>query len=322
MKDKTSLKKWDSIKSKENGPKITTLPSRKDTMNKTIDQLTTTLFKVASSMVILILFGIFAFLIKESFPAYEELNLRDFLFSLNWNPDGWEGEFFGILSLLVGTFFVAVVTMIISVPIGLLVAVYLSEFASDTAKLIIKPLIELMAGIPSVVIGFFGIVLVGPFLSKLFGVPNGLNALNGSLLLSFMILPTIISLSEDAISAVPNDFRHASTAMGANQIETIINVILPAAKSGIIASIMLGFGRAVGETMTVLMACGNAPALPQSIFDSVRTLTATIAIEMGEVAYDTTHYYSLFNLGLFLFIISFAINMLAHSFIKKGAQPC
>ena len=144
--------------------------------------------------------------------------------------------------------------------------------------------------------------------------------LNGSILLSIMVLPTIISMSEDAITAVPNSYRYASLAMGASKLETIIKVVLPAASSGIIASIMLGMGRAIGETMAVLMACGNAPAIAQSIFDSVRTLTATIAIEMGEVAYDTTHYYALFQLGLFLFLISFLINSIAEHFINKGLR--
>ena len=179
--------------------------------------------------------------------------------------------------------------MLISTPLGIGCAVYLAEVASPSVREIVKPVIEILAGIPSVVIGFLGIVLVGPAIAKIFNLYNGLNALNGSVLLAIMALPTIISISEDAISSVPREYRIASLALGASKWQTIWKVTFPAALSGVIASIMLGVGRAVGETMTVLMATGNAPAFPTRFLDSVRTMTATIAIELGEDPYNKTH---------------------------------
>ncbi len=285
-----------------------------------IDGLMRWIFKISSSISVLIVLGIFIFLLKESLPAFQDLKLRDFFLSTIWNPEGWKGEYYGILSLVWGSFMVSMLTLAISIPLGLLAAIFMKEIAPKKLQVILKPVIELLAGIPSVVIGFLGIVFVGPLLAKLFGLSNGLNALNGAVLLSIMVLPTIISLSEDALNGVPQEYRMASLALGATKVETIFKVTLPAASSGIMAAIMLGMGRAIGETMAVLMACGNAPAFASSIFDSVRTLTATIAIEMGEVAYDSTHYYALFNLGLYLFIISFLINNLAEYFILRGKK--
>lgn len=287
---------------------------------KFFDKLSQQLFFCSSFISVLIVIGIFVFLLKESFPVYQEVSIFDFLFSAKWNPDGWDGEYYGVLALVWGTIYVTLITLLISIPIGVLSAIFLAEIAPPKLQMFFKTAVEILAGVPSVVIGFFGIVFLGPFLAKIFGLNNGLNVLNGGILLSIMVLPTIISLSEDAITAVPNSYRDASLAMGATKLETIIKVILPAASSGIVASIMLGMGRAIGETMAVLMACGNAPAIAASIFDSVRTLTATIAIEMGEVAYDTTHYYALFQLGLFLFVISFFINNIAEYFISKGIK--
>ncbi|OGI10070.1 MAG: phosphate ABC transporter permease subunit PstC [Candidatus Margulisbacteria bacterium GWF2_35_9] len=284
------------------------------------DSISKIIFFMSGVFSLIVVLCIFIFLVKESFPVYQDISIYDFILSAKWNPDGWSGEYYGILSLVWGTLFVTIITLIISIPLGVLTAVFLAEIAPEKVQMIFKPAIELLAGIPSVVLGFFGIVLLGPFIAKIFGLSNGLNVLNGSILLSIMVLPTIISMSEDAIIAVPKSYRDASLAMGATKLETIIKVVLPAASSGIIASIMLGMGRAIGETMAVLMACGNAPALTKSIFDSVRTLTATIAIEMGEVAFDTTHYYALFHLGLFLFIISFFINNVAQYFINKGIR--
>jgi phosphate transport system permease protein len=210
--------------------------------------------------------------------------------------------------------------MLISIPIGILAAIFISELAPGFLKNILKPLIELLAGIPSVVIGFFGIVFIGPFIAKIFNQYNILSALNGAVLLSIMVLPTIISLSEDAITAVPEELRHASLALGTNRLEMIFTIVLPAARSGILAAIMLGFGRAVGETMAVLMACGNALRFTGSIFDPIRTITASIAIEMGEVVYYSTHYHALFGLGFVLFALSFFINNIAEIIIKQGKR--
>jgi len=212
---------------------------------------------------------------------------------------------------------VAVGSMIIAVPLGILTAAFLSEVAPNKLQMILKPLIEMLAAIPSVAIGFLGIVLLGPGISKLFGIQNGLNALNGSILLAIMALPTIITISEDAINAVPKSHREASLALGANKWETLFKITIPAAFPGLIAAVMLGLGRALGETMTVLMATGNASAIPKGFLDSVRTITATIAIEMGEVPYQTTHYFALFAIAGILFIISLAINFLGEYFANN-----
>ena len=190
-------------------------------------------------------------------------------------------------------------------------------FSWDVVKHMKKALIEILAGIPSVVIGFLGIVLVGPIISKIFKLSNGLNALNGSILLAVMALPTIISLAEDALKSVPLSFKEASLALGATHWQTIITVKIPAAMSGIVAACMLGMGRAIGETMTVLMATGCSIAMPKGFFSSVQTITSTIAIELGEVPYNTTHYYALFTIGLILFIITFMINMISDIVLHK-----
>jgi phosphate transport system permease protein len=278
------------------------------------------LFKLSSLTSILILISLLLFLLKESTPMLKDVGITDFLFSRKWNPDGWDGQYFGILNLLYSTLYVSFLTMVISIPMGIFAAIFISELSPPLLKNILKPLIELLAGIPSVVIGFFGIVFVGPLIAKVFHQYNILSALNGAFLLSIMVLPTIISLSDDAITAVSDDLRHASLALGANRLEMIFTILLPAARSGILAAIMLGFGRAIGETMAVLMACGNALRFTGSLFDPIKTITASIAIEMGEVAYYSTHYYALFAIGLVLFLLSFIINNVAELIIKKGHQ--
>jgi len=207
--------------------------------------------------------------------------------------------------------------LVIAIPIGIGVAAYLSDVAHWKVREIVKPIIEILAGIPSVVIGFLGIVLFGPAIAKVFGVSHGLNALNGSILLAIMALPTIISISEDSLSAVPRAYAEASLALGASRWQTLIRVRIPASLSGIIAAVMLGMGRAIGETMTVLMATGNAPAFPRGFLSSIRTLTSTIAIELGEVPYYTTHYYALFALGLALFMITFVVNLISDIILHK-----
>ena len=222
-----------------------------------------------------------------------------------------------VVPLPVSTTLVALGSMLIAVPIGILTAAFLSEFAHRRLQLFLKPIIEMLAAIPSVAIGFLGIVLLGPGLAKLFGIQNGLNALNGSILLAVMALPTIITISEDAINAVPKSHREASLALGANKWETLFKVTLPAAVPGLIAAVMLGLGRALGETMTVLMATGNSAAIPRGFLDSVRTITATIAIEMGEVPYQTTHYFALFAIAGLLFLITLLVNLLGEFFANR-----
>jgi phosphate transport system permease protein len=207
--------------------------------------------------------------------------------------------------------------MLLAVPIGLGCAAYLAEVAPSWVREILKPVIEILAGIPSVVLGFLGIVVVGPAIAQIFHLPNGLNAVNGSLLLAIMSLPTIISISEDAISSVPRSYKEASLALGATRWQTLIRVIVPSALSGIIASVMLGMGRAIGETMTVLMATGNALKMPYHFFDAVRTMTATIAIELGEVPFGSNHYHGLFVVGFILFVMTFIVNLVADIVLAK-----
>lgn len=275
------------------------------------------LFWLNGFLVVIVLVGIFALLLFTSIPAFKEINIKEFLFTSVWNPTSYVKETYGIGSMLVSTIMVTVGALLIAVPLGIGTAAYLSDVASPRVREIAKPVIEILAGIPSVVIGFIGIVFVGPIIAKVFRIPNGLNAVNGSMLLAVMALPTIISLSEDALKSVPKSFTEASLALGATKWQTCIRVKIPAALSGILASCMLGMGRAIGETMTVLMATGCAPAMPTSFLDSVRTMTATIAIELGEVPYYTTHYYALFAVGLVLFIITFIVNMLSDIILRK-----
>ncbi len=276
-----------------------------------VDNLVKYIFLLAGYMAVFVLFGIFLMLLGNGLLAFNDIDIVEFFFSSSWSPGSYEEPRFGILSMVVSSVLVTILAMIIAVPIGVGAAAYLSEFAPKSVERIVKPAIEMLAAIPSVTIGFLGIVLLGPILSSLFGTTNGLNALNGAILLAVMALPTIISISEDAMLAVPNTYKEASLAIGANKWETLAKVIIPASSSGIIASIMLGMGRVIGETMAVLMATGNAAAMPDSIFSPVQPLTATIAIEMGEVPYNTPHYYSLFALGVILFLITLAINIAA-----------
>jgi len=275
------------------------------------DQAFKFIFQLAGFSAVIILFGIFMMLFFNGIKAFADISIVEFFTSSQWSPSAYKTPQYGILSMVVSSILVTLLAMLIAVPIGVGAAAYLSEFAPKRLESIIKPAIEMLAAIPSVTIGFLGIVLLGPALSHLFGTSNGLHALNGAILLAVMALPTIISISEDAMYAVPQAYKEASYALGANKWETLTKVTIPASSSGIIASIMLGMGRVIGETMAVLMATGNAVAMPTSIFSSVQPLTATIAIEMGEVPYDTPHYYSLFALGVILFLITLIINLAA-----------
>ena len=268
-------------------------------------------------LAILVLLGIFATLLYTAIPAFREIPLREFLLKTNWDPTSPEKAEYGILSMVVSTLMVTIGALALAVPIGIAVAAYLSDVAHWRVREIVKPIVEILAGIPSVVVGFLGIVLFGPALARLFHTGNGLNALNGCLLLAVMALPTIISISEDSLNAVPAAYGEASLALGASRWQTLIRVKVPAALSGIIAACMLGMGRAIGETMTVLMATGNARSFPHGFLDSVRTMTADIAIELGEVPYYTTHYYALFALGLVLFIMTFLVNLAADVILHK-----
>lgn len=272
---------------------------------------------MASHSTVLVLLGIFLMLLINGVFAFKDIDLIEFFTSTNWSPSSYDKPEYGILSMVVSSVMITAMAMVIAVPIGIGAAAYLAEFAPKRIARILKMTIEMLAAVPSVTIGFLGIVLVGPFLAKVFGTSNGLNAFNGAILLAVMALPTIVSISEDAIYAVPNAYKEASYSLGANRWETLVKVVIPASSSGILASIMLGMGRVIGETMAVLMAAGNAIAMPASIFSPVQPITATIAIEMGEVPYNTTHYYSLFVLGIILFLITLGINIASDVIYSK-----
>jgi phosphate transport system permease protein len=274
-------------------------------------------FLLNGVLAILILGGIFALLFFKAYPAFQELGVIEFFGSTTWNPTSFSKLQYGILSLINSSLMVTLGALLIAIPLGVACAAFLSDIASPKMREILKPAIEILAAIPSVVVGFLGIVLVNPLIAKIFGVSHGLNALNGSILLAIMSLPTIISLSEDALRAVPRSYKEASLALGASRWQTLVRVSVPAALSGIIASIMLGMGRAIGETMTVLMATGNAPALTFNFLEAIQTMTATIAIELGEVPYNTTHYYALFVIGLVLFAMTFLVNLISDLILQK-----
>lgn len=277
-------------------------------------------FALNGVLVIFALLGIFYLLLSSSFTAWRNIGILSFLTGRVWNPTGYHESVFGILSLIVGTVMVTAGAMVIAVPVGIACAVYLAEVASSWEREIIKPVVEVLAAVPSVVLGFFGIVVLSPLIAGIFNLPNGLNAFNGAILLALMSLPTIISIAEDALTAVPREYKEASLALGATRWQTLSRVILPAAGSGVTAAVMLGVGRAIGETMTVIMATGNALKFPGGFFQSVRTMTATIAIELGEVPFNTTHYYALFAIGFVLFAMTFAVSLIADIYLHRASE--
>jgi len=253
---------------------------------------------------------IFFFLMREGVPILREVPL-DNLVSEEWYPTY---GFFGALPLILGSLLVTVVAILIGLPLGVATAVYVREVAPEWAREVLKPMIEVLAGIPSVVLGFFGMTLVAPLVRQVLNVPTGLTAFSGGLVLGYMALPTIISVAEDALDAVPRSYRDGALAMGATHWQTIWRVVVPAARSGIVTAVMLGMGRAIGETMAVMMITGNAARMPlslDSLFRPVRTMTATIAAEMGEVAQGGGAYHALFAIGIVLFVITFVMNLTA-----------
>ncbi|MBU1937636.1 phosphate ABC transporter permease subunit PstC, partial [bacterium] len=229
----------------------------------------------------------------------------------------FQQEQFGIIPLVSGSILVTLIAMIFTIPFGVLSAIYISEMASAFEREFLKPFVEILAGIPSVVIGFFGLVVLGPIIKDVLGLQTGLTALTGALLLALMAIPTVITVSEDAIRGVPQSYKEASLALGASRLKTIMKVTVPAALPGIVAAIMLGMGRVIGETMVVLMVTGNAAKISWNPFDSVRTMTATIAAEMGEVAFGSSHYHALFWVGIILLLMTFSLNMVALRVLKK-----
>ena len=271
---------------------------------------TTTLIRLAGYSSILFVGLILFFLLREGLPSLGEVPLGD-LFTTRWYPTE---SYFGILPLIFGSLLVTVGALLVAVPFGILTALYISEVATKQVKEILKPLVEILAGLPSVVLGFIGIQLASPFFRVALNLPTGLTAFTGALLLGGIAIPTIVSIAEDALNTVPRSYREASMALGATRWQTIWGTTLPAARSGVITAIMLGVGRAMGETMTVMMVTGNAPVMPHgldALFLPVRTMTATIASEMGEVANGTPHYHVLFLIGIILFTVTLVVNIIA-----------
>lgn len=268
---------------------------------------------VASIFIVLL---IFLFLAKEGVQLFATHGLPEFVAGKNWYPISEPPEF-GILPLILGSLIVTLGAALIAIPLGIGAAIYIAEVAPGRLKETLKCGVELLAAIPSVVLGFIGLVTIVPWVKTAFGIPTGLTAFSGSVILAFMAMPTIVSIAEDALHSVPKMYKEGAYALGATKWQTIYRVILPSASSGIFAAIMLGIGRVVGETMAVLMITGNSPSIPRGFFSPVRTLTATIAAEMGETVQGSEHYYALFAIGIVLFLITFAINMASDLFLHR-----
>jgi phosphate transport system permease protein len=259
---------------------------------------------------------IFLFLVKEGFAVFKTANPFNFIAGESWYPISEPPEF-GILPLILGSLLVTIGAAVISIPIGVGCAIYIAEVSHSRIKEILKAGIELLAAIPSVVLGFIGMVTLVPLVKSVFKLPTGLTALSGSIMLAFMAMPTIVSIAEDALYSVPKTYKEGALALGATRWQMIYRVMLPAAASGILAAVMLGIGRVIGETMAVMMITGNSAVIPQSILRPVRTLTATIAAEMGEAVVGSEHYFALFAIGIVLFVISFVINVTADLFLHR-----
>jgi phosphate transport system permease protein len=282
--------------------------------------LITGLIKLSGYSAILFVSLIFYFLISEGLAAIWEVPIRD-LFSKQWYPI--EG-YYGILPLLLGSLIVTLGAAAVAIPMGIGTAIYIAEIAPRWAREILKPFIEVLAGVPSVVLGFIGILVLAPYIRRLMDLPTGLAAITGSLILGGIAVPTIVSVAEDALDAVPRSYRDAALALGATEWQTIWKVTFPAARSGVLMGVMLGIGRIIGETIIVMMVTGNAPVMPNglgSLFAPVRTMTATIAAEMGEVAKASTHYHVLFAIGIVLFLLTFILNLAAaQTMFRKRRQ--
>lgn len=283
------------------------------------DKGITRIIQISGFSSIIIVLMIFYFLLREGIPAVSEVALSD-LFTTRWYPIE---DYFGILPLFSGSLLVTFISIAIALPLGIGTAVYIAEIAPMRVKEILKPLIEILAGIPSVVLGFIGIVFLSPTLRESLNLATGLTAFTGALLLALISIPTIVSVGEDALNAVPQSYREASYALGVTRWQTIWRVTLPAARSGVITAVMLGISRTLGETMAVMMVTGNAPTMLtglQSIFKPTRTMTATIASEMGEVASGSVHYHVLFFIGIVLFVFSLIINIISSHFSEKNRK--
>ena len=277
------------------------------------------LIKASGLASIFIVSLIFFFLLKEGIFLFKTESIGEFLLGKKWYPIS-EPPLFGILPLILGTLLVTAGAALISVPLGIAAAVYIAEVAPPQLKEILKSGVELLAAIPSVVLGFIGLITIVPWIKTLFHLPTGLTAFAGSVILAFMAMPTIVSIAEDALYSVPRIYKEGAYALGATKWQTIYRVVLPAASSGIVAAVMLGIGRVVGETMAVMMITGNSASMPKGILSPVRTLTATVAAEMGETVQGSDHYFALFAIGIVLFLITFMINMTADAFLRRRGR--
>jgi len=285
-------------------------------MKKIKEQIYKILFSVLAFSSLLFLIGIVFVLFWQGLPILKNIDVVGFITGQLWYPTHDPAEF-GILPLILASFWITLGAMFVCVPLGIGSALYINEIANEQQKSILKPLIEVLAAVPSIVFGFFGMVIVAPFIQKLLNLPTGLCAFSASLILGIMAIPAVCSVTEDALSYVPRSFREASFALGANRWQTLTRVIVPAAGSGISTALMLGMSRIVGETMTVLMVAGGAAVIPTSFFEPVRPMTSTIAAEMGEAVIGSPHYHALFAIGLVLFLITLVINVIAEIISKK-----
>ncbi len=287
-------------------------------------------FFITASISIIALGLIIYFLVSEALPTFTGFDAMgelhggvsffDFIFGTQWKPIS-EHPQWGIMPLIMGSVWVTLLSSLIAIPLGVMTAVYLAEIAPNKVREIVKPMVELLASLPSVVIGFFGLAVVAPILLDLFDVRFGVNMLNASIMLAFMAVPTITSIAEDAIHSVPDDLKEGSLALGATHFETIRRVVLPASLSGLSTAVILGMSRSIGETMVVLMVAGGAARIPTSIFDPVRPMPASIAAEMGETSFGLErHYFALFAIAMVLFIITFLFNLLADHIAHKYKQ--
>jgi phosphate transport system permease protein len=283
-----------------------------------LERLLELVIRLCGISAIIFVMAIFFFVFREAVPIFfsDRFNLVKFLFSTEWYPTSVSNVRYGTFALTFGSISVTLLAMLIAVPFGLGSAIYISEFCGPKVKESLKITIELLAAIPSVVWGFIGLTVMSRMIVSLTGTPVGVNLLNGGLILALMSVPIIVSISEDALKAVPDSYREAALALGATKWQIIYRVLLPSAKNGLLAAVLLGIGRAVGETMAVLMATGHAVQIPHSLLDSVRTLTANIAAELGEASAGSDHYHVLFLTGVLLFLITFAVNLTADLVIR------
>ncbi len=280
-------------------------------LNFTAERLSYNVSRLFAATTVLLLVGIFLFLTITGIGTFRHVPFKEFFLGTNWNPTAYQQQSWGILALVVGSLIVSSLALVFAIPLGFAIALYLSEVASPRKREILKPLVETVASVPSVVLGLLGLIVFAPVIARLFHVSSGLNALTASFLVGIIAVPTIASICEDALRNVNMKFREASMALGATKWTTIGKVVIPAAVSGITAGVMLGFGRAVGETMIVLMVAGNSRAFPTSFLSPVRPMTATIAIDIKEAVVGTLHWQSLFAIGLVLFVVTFFLNVIA-----------